>query len=159
MLPMLLDLYQHQAWADAALLKAVNAYVNAWHDEKLRWTLHHTVMVQRAFLHLSTGSAFDMQKELQIPESLADLEQIYRDSHEAEWAFVSALKPQDLGRKIDMPWIPGCHPTLAECLIQVVMHSQNHRGQCLTRLRAIGADAPTLDFIMWVKDRPATATA
>jgi uncharacterized damage-inducible protein DinB len=53
-----------------------------------------------------------------------------------------------------MPWIPGARPTLAEALMQVVMHSQNHRGQCLSRLRELGAAPPTLDFIRWVRDRP-----
>ena len=159
MLPMLYELFQHQSWADAALLDAVRTHADAWNDEKLRWTLHHIVMVQRAFLSLCSGSPFDMQKELQIPASLAALEQIYRESHQAECTFVSQLDPNDLNRAIDMPWIPGCRPSLAECLMQVVMHSQNHRGQCLTRLRAMGVNAPTLDFIIWVKDRPAAAWA
>ena len=157
MIPMLLELFEHQSWADASLLDAVRSHDSAWNDEKLRWTLHHILMVQRGFLALCTGSPFDIQKEMQIPESLAALEQTYRESHEAEWAFVSRLQPEDLTRNIDMPWIPGCHATLAQCLMQVVMHSQNHRGQCLTRLRALGAKTPTLDFIIWVKDRPAGA--
>ena len=42
-------------------------------------------------------------------------------------------------------------------LTQIVMHSQNHRGQCLTRLRENGAQPPTLDYILWAKDRPAPA--
>jgi uncharacterized damage-inducible protein DinB len=39
--------------------------------------------------------------------------------------------------------------------MQVVMHSQSHRGQCASRLRAAGGQPPTLDFIVWLKDRPA----
>ena len=154
---MLHELFQHQAWADMALLDAVRTHADAWNDEKMRWTLHHIVMVQRAFLSLCSGSPFDIQSEMKVPESFAVLEQTYRDSHAAEWAFVSKLADGDLSRVIDMPWIPGCRPSLAEALMQVVMHSQNHRGQCLTRLRAMGANAPTLDFIMWVKDRPTAA--
>ncbi|MBL8232675.1 MAG: hypothetical protein JNL98_29525 [Bryobacterales bacterium] len=45
----------------------------------------------------------------------------------------------------------GLNPSLAEAWMQVVMHSQNHRGQCLTRLRELGAKPPTLDYILWLK--------
>ena len=48
-------------------------------------------------------------------------------------------------------------PTVAEGLTQIFMHSQNHRGQCLTRLRENGAKPPTLDYILWARDRPAPA--
>lgn len=155
MIDMINALFKHQAWADAAILQAVRAYPEAGKDEKLHITLHHIVMVQRAFLSLFLGRPFDMQKELQPPESLADLENLFRDSHNEELSFVSTLQDADLARVIEMPWIPGSRPSLAEALMQVVMHSQNHRGQSLSRLRAIGGNPPTLDFILWLKDRPA----
>jgi uncharacterized damage-inducible protein DinB len=152
---MMNELFQHQAWADAAILQAVRAHSEAAKDEKLRGALHHIVMVQRAFLSLFLARPFDMQKELQAPESFAGLERLYRDSHAEELAFVSTLQEAELTRVIEMPWIQGSRPSLAEALMQVVMHSQNHRGQCLSRLRAIGGNPPTLDFILWLKDRPA----
>jgi uncharacterized damage-inducible protein DinB len=155
MIGMINELFKHQAWADAAILQAVRAYPEAGNDEKLRHALHHIVMVQRAFLSLFLGRPFDMQKELQAPESLAGLESLFRDSQAEELAFVSSLQEAELTRVIEMPWIPGSLPSLAEALMQVVMHSQNHRGQCLSRLRTIGGNPPTLDFILWLKDRPA----
>lgn len=51
--------------------------------------------------------------------------------------------------------ILGSRPTVADGLTQIVMHSQNHRGQCLIRLRENGVKPPTLDYILWAKDRPA----
>jgi len=154
MIDMINALYKHQAWADAAILQAVRAHPEAEKDEKLPITLHHIVMVQRAFLSLFLVRPFDMQKELQAPESLADLERLFRDSHSEELSFVSKLQQADLTRVIELPWIDS-RPTLAEALMQVVMHSQNHRGQSLSRLREIGGNPPTLDFILWLKDRPA----
>ena len=159
MIPMLRELFQHQAWADAAVLNAVRGHADAWNDEKLRSILHHIAMVQRAFFSLYAGRPFDMKKETTIPESLAELEAAFREAHEQQLGFVSQLEEAQLNRIIDMPWIPGCRPSLAEALLQVVMHSQNHRGQCLTKLRSITGNAPTLDFILWVKDRPAAAWA
>ena len=36
-----------------------------------------------------------------------------------------------------------------------VMHSYGHRAQCATRLRQLGGIPPQMDFVMWLKDRPA----
>ena len=154
MIDMLNDLFKHQAWADAALLQAVRAHPEAPKDEKLHSTLHHIVMVQRAFLSLFLRRAFDIQKELQAPESLDDLERLFRDSHSEELSFVSTLLEAEVKRVIELAWIDS-HPSLAQALMQVVMHSQNHRGQSLSRLRTLGGVPPTLDFILWLKDRPA----
>lgn len=155
MIDMINDLFQHQAWADAAILQAVRTTPEAAKDEKIRATLHHMVMVQRAFLSLFLQRTFDIQKEMQAPESLDDLERLFRDTHDEEVSSVSALREADLTRVVEMPWIEGARPSLAQALMQVVMHSQNHRGQCLSRLRAIGGAPPTLDFVLWLTHRSA----
>jgi uncharacterized damage-inducible protein DinB len=129
--------------------------VEAEKDSQIRSTLHHIVTVQRAFLSLFLERPFDMQKELQVPTSLVEEERLFVDTHREERAFVTSLGESDLGRVIEIPWIPGSRPSLAEALIQVVMHSQNHRGQSLSRLRTLGRTPPTLDFIIWLRDRPA----
>jgi uncharacterized damage-inducible protein DinB len=36
-------------------------------------------------------------------------------------------------------------------LLQTVLHSQHHRGQISTRLRALGGAPPTFDYIIWKK--------
>jgi uncharacterized damage-inducible protein DinB len=159
MIPMLRELFQHQAWADAAVLDQVREHPDTWNHEKLRWTLHHIVMVQQAFFCLCTGQPFDMQKEAKVPEILAELEAAFRASHQQQLDFLARLDEPQVSRMIEMPWMPEFRLSVAEALLQVVMHSQNHRGQCLTLLRTLTGNAPTLDFILWVKDRPATAWA
>jgi uncharacterized damage-inducible protein DinB len=156
---MLDSLFRHQAWADAALLQAVGAHAEAAADERPRWTLHHMVMVQRGFLALLLGRLFDREKEMQIPASLDEFERLYRETHAEELSYVGRLGAADLAQPFKMPWIPGCNISVAEALVQVVMHSQNHRGQCLTRLRELCAKPPTLDFVLWAKDRPEPAWA
>ena len=116
------------------------------------------VLVQQAFLSVFLERPLDMQrlqKEMQEIPEFYGIERLFQVSHAEELAFVSGLREADLARPIDMPWIPGLRLTLGEGLMQVVMHSQGHRGQCLTRLREIGGTPPTLDFILWIKDRPA----
>ena len=153
MLSMLRDLFNHQAWADAAILAAVRSHPAAAEDEALRKTLHHIAVTQRAFLSLFLERPFDPKTEFRIPTELKDIEALFREAHRDETAYVGKLEEAGLSRVLDLPWI-GSRASTGEALMQVVMHSQSHRGQCATRLRAIGGNPPMTDFIVWIKDRP-----
>jgi uncharacterized damage-inducible protein DinB len=157
MLPLFAELFDHQAWADATMLAAVRACPAACDDEKLRQTLHHMITVQRAYLALLVKWPLDMNAELKPPESLDVLVARFRDTHPAEIAFAKSLDDASLTRVIEPPWLPGAKLTVAQAMMQVLMHSQWHRGQLASRLRAAGGQPPTLDFILWLKDRPAPA--
>jgi uncharacterized damage-inducible protein DinB len=52
------------------------------------------------------------------------------------------------------PGYPQFRLTVIDALMQAVMHSQHHRGQAAARLRALGGEPPTVDYILWLKDRP-----
>lgn len=156
-LPLLAELYDHQAWADATMLASIRACPAAIDDEKIRHTLHHIVMVQRAFLSIFLNRPFDMAAESKAPESFDALVARFRETQPEELAFVKSLDESALSRIIETAWIPGTKLTLAQTMMQVVMHSQSHRGQCASRLRAAGGQPPTLDYILWLKDRPAPA--
>jgi uncharacterized damage-inducible protein DinB len=153
---LLTSLTHHQSWADAALLTAVQTHPDSLRDEQMLKNLHHIVMVQRLFLSRFLNRPFDKEKESQRPEQFDQLVQFYRSTHQEQLAFVTNLTETDLERRFELPFLKS-QPTIAEGLTQVVMHSQNHRGQCLTRLRESGAKPPTLDYILWAKDRPAPA--
>jgi uncharacterized damage-inducible protein DinB len=157
MIPALRSLFEHQAWADSVMFSAVRNHPAAAADEELRRTLHHIVVTQRAFLALFLKRPFDVAKELKTPDSLEALEAIYHETHADELAFVRQIEDGDLARTFELVWIPGARPTLAEALTQVVMHSQHHRGQCASRLRTLGGKPPMVDYIIWIKDRPAPA--
>ena len=156
MLNLLTSLTHHQSWADATLLTAVQSHPDSLRDEQMLKTLHHIVMVQRVFLSRFLDRTFDKEKESQRPEYFGQLIQLYRATQEELLAFVTNLTESDLERRFELPFLKS-QPTIAEGLTQVVMHSQNHRGQCLTRLRENGAKPPTLDYILWAKDHPAPA--
>lgn len=153
MLTLLQSLFNHQAWADAAILSAVRIHPESLRDEWLLKTLHHIVTVQRVFLSRFLPRPFEAAKESQRPESFDQLVQLFRTTHEEELAFIHGLSENDLERRFELPALQT-QPTFAEGLTQVVMHSQNHRGQCLMRLRENGAKPPTLDYIRWAKSRP-----
>ena len=153
---MIRQLFHHQAWADAAILTAVRSHPTAREDEALRKTLHHIVVTQRAFLSLFLERPFDPKTEFQIPADLKDVETLFREAHRDEAAYVDKLEEAGLSRVLELPWIGGRAST-GEALMQVIMHSQSHRGQCAARLRALGGTPPLTDFIIWIKDRPAPA--
>jgi uncharacterized damage-inducible protein DinB len=147
---LLRSLFRHQVWADEALLEAVQAHQESLRDQSLYKVLHHIVMVQRVFLCFFQERPFDRAKESQPPESFDQLVQLFRDTHIEELAFVEGLTESELARQFDLAFL-GTRPTVAEGLTQVVMHSQNHRGQCLTKIRENGGKPPTLDYIKWAK--------
>jgi uncharacterized damage-inducible protein DinB len=155
MIEMLGSLYAHLFWADAAIFSAIRNHAGAAADEALRATLHHIVLVQRFFLSRFLDRPFDLGKELIEPPTLDDFEALFRSAHAEEFAFLNQLDPAALSRLIELPHLPDSHPALAEALLQVVMHSQYHRGQCAARLRALGGEPPMTDFIVWIAGRPA----
>ena len=138
------DLILHQEWADNELLRAAAASVG---DERLRTLLHHIVVVQQVFHAMLTRTAYE------IPAESEDLQRLYDKSHADLRMFLDTLRsPEDLQGIVENPRMPDIRGSVADVLMQVVLHSQNHRGQCLTRLRELtGAPAPTLDYIWWVK--------
>ena len=160
MIELLRALYRHQAWADQALLDAVQDHPESLSDQELMKVLHHVLTVQGFFLSCFTGQEFDRAKAAQPPENFEGLVRLFRETHEKEQAFIDGLTPDVLERQFALPFL-GTSPTVAEGMTQVVMHSQNHRGQCLTKIRENGGKPPTLDYILWVKGQaggPGTGT-
>jgi len=71
--------------------------------------------------------------------------------------FTAALTPEGLSRSVQIPWFqdPPCVITVAEALVQVAMHAQHHRGQCMTRLKDFGGEPKNVDWIIWLwKQKP-----
>ena len=150
------SLFAHQAWADASLLSAVHAHPPLLEDEWLQKTLLHMVGVQRYFMSRFLDRPFDRENEASPPASFGALVERFRTTHDEELTFVGGLSPAVLERRFELPFLKT-EFTVADGLTQIVMHSQNHRGQCLRYLRKHGAETPTLDYILWAKDRPGPA--
>jgi uncharacterized damage-inducible protein DinB len=154
MLEMLRDLLRHKGYANAALLKAIRQHSVAAQDEELRKLLHHILLANRFWFMRSIGRDLDLQKESQVPALLEPLAALYRETHDQEMEWISGLKEADLEQKLETRFIAGQTFSLAQGMMQVIMHSQGHRAQCLTRLRSLGGTPPATDFVLWLKDRP-----
>ncbi len=151
------DLFRHQEWADNLILAAVRSHPGAAADADLRTRLHHIAGVQRGFLALALRRPFDVASEMRIPDSLEELERRFEEAHADAAALLARLDDAGLAAPMEMPWIPDVRLQVGQGLLQAVMHSQHHRGQSAMRLRELGATPPTVDYILWIKERQAKA--
>jgi uncharacterized damage-inducible protein DinB len=161
MKPLLVDLSRHQSWADAEFWRAFERCAPAAHDDAIRNRLHHLDFVQRVFWWIVTGrdrSTLETTKPQDFA-SVAALRDYAEGSSRAVADFIEAATEERLSERVELPWFPKNPPfslTVAEALMQAIMHSQWHRGQNAARLRELGGDPPLVDLIAWyLKDRPA----
>ncbi|HEU4387086.1 MAG TPA: DinB family protein [Blastocatellia bacterium] len=152
---MLQDLINHKGHANAALLKNIRNHETAARDAELRQMLHHILVANRFWLSLCLGLPFAVDEESRVPESLDEIVDRYRETHSREIEWVSQIRESDLNRAVETAFIPGHSYSVGQGLMQVCMHSHGHRAQCATRVRELGGTPPSMDFILWLKERPA----
>jgi uncharacterized damage-inducible protein DinB len=91
------------------------------------------------------------------PPSFEELQARAAASHAGLREFAASLPPDALSRTVRILWFPEppCVITVAEALVQVAMHTQHHRGQCMTRLKDFGGEPKNVDWIIWLwKQKP-----
>ncbi|HQR38743.1 MAG TPA: DinB family protein [Blastocatellia bacterium] len=153
----LTDLYRHMEWADATVWAAVLSTDAARRDDKLRGTLYHLHMVQRAFLRVWRGEPRD------IPYPTfddADSLKAWARTYYVETADVlGGYTDEQLAAVMPVPWAsmverrigrPPGPTSMGETALQVALHTQYHRGQVNARLREVGGTPPLVDYIAWV---------
>jgi uncharacterized damage-inducible protein DinB len=154
---LLVDLMAHAEWANAVFFGAWGKSPARDHEE-MRRRLDHLVGVQEGFLQILTGEQPGRPPD-GPPAGYDDLKARAERCHAALTALVASLDETALARPVHVPWFPSdppCTITHAEALVQVAMHSQHHRGQCMTRLRDFGGEPKNVDWIIWLwKQKPA----
>ncbi len=126
-------------------------------DSGIRERLHHIHAVQSAYFTIWTRAELKY-KEVSAFEDSAALARWGREQHRRMARFLAGLTEEKLDQIAVLPWAERLSAqfgtvhdsTVAETLMQVPWHSTNHRGQVLTKLREMGSEPPTLDFIAWV---------
>jgi uncharacterized damage-inducible protein DinB len=155
MLTFLRDLLAHAEWANAVFFHAWGKSGARDHEE-MRQRVGHIVGVQQGFLSVLRGEAAGGPPS-GPPPSFADLKTRAETGHAGLREFTAALDPAGLERSVRVPWFPEppCVITVAEALVQVAMHTQHHRGQCMTRLKDLGGEPKNVDWIIWLwKQKP-----
>jgi len=155
MITMLQDLIRHQGHVNASMLRAIRRHEATAQDLELRRLMHHILLANRFWLALTLGQPFALEAESQVPGSIDTLAGRFQETHTRELAWILGVQESDLARRIETPFFPGSSFSVEEAWMQVCMHSHGHRSQCATRLRSLGGTPSSLDFILWLKDRPA----
>jgi uncharacterized damage-inducible protein DinB len=152
MLTLIDQLIRHKWWANSNLLRSIEQHPVAVEDEELRKLLHHVLIANRYWLLLTLGQPFIDADEKPIPYSHAALREQFASTQELEMNWLSKLTPADLDRPLQPRALPAISVSVAQAAIQVALHSQGHRSQCATRLRAIGGTPAPMDFVLWVRN-------
>jgi len=150
------NLLNHAEWADAVFFHAWGKSP-ARDNEELRARMAHLVGVQHAFLSVLRAEEPKIPPD-GPPPTFDELHERAQIGHTGLREFINAVNPETLARTVTIPWFsdPPCVITTAEALVQVAMHTQHHRGQCLTRLKDFGGQPRNVDWIIWLwKQKPA----
>jgi uncharacterized damage-inducible protein DinB len=155
MLAFLRDLMAHAEWANAVFFNTWGKSPARDHEE-LRRRVGHIIGVQQGFLSVFRGEA-PGGPPAGPPPSFGELQARAVTVHGGLHDFAAGLTPEVLSRTVRIPWFPDppCVITIAEALVQVAMHTQHHRGQCMTRLRDFGGEPKSVDWTIWLwKQKP-----
>ncbi|HWE37556.1 MAG TPA: DinB family protein [Isosphaeraceae bacterium] len=159
MLEFLRELLGHSEWADAAFFQAWGASP-ARENEELRRRVDHIITVQRAFLSI-LGGGQPLWPSDGPPPGFEELKTRSEEAHRGLRTFAAGLDPEAIARTVRLPWFPEppCVLTVAEGLVQVALHTQHHRGQCMTRLKDFGGAPVNVDWVIWIwQGKPTNAS-
>src|SRR5579871_5465804 len=155
MMTFLRDLLAHAEWANAVFFHAWEKSPARDHEE-MRQRVGHIIGVQQGFLSVLRGEAFGGPPG-GPPPTFAELKTRAQTCHAGLNDYAARLTPELLEQSIHIPWFPDppCIISVGEALVQVAMHTQHHRGQCMTRLKDFGGEPKNVDWIIWLwKKKP-----
>jgi uncharacterized damage-inducible protein DinB len=157
MLTFLRDLIDHAEWSNAVFFHAWGKSPARDHEE-MRKRVGHIIGVQRGFLAVLQGQTPGGPPSDGPPPTFDELKVRATTCHDLLREYMATLDPSSLDRMVHVPWFPDppCVITTAQALVQLAMHSQHHRGQCMTRLKDFGGEPHNVDWIIWLwKQKPA----
>ncbi len=152
------DLVAHQGWADAEFWRAIEASQVTQRDSAVLARCHHIHLAQHAFAALVRGAPVVGSKVEQFT-AWSEIEAYGKKAFETWIDLVDTLDGGELSQRLVVPWFkePPIDITVAQAVLQMVMHSQHHRGQNAVRLRELGGEPPLTDFVAWLwRGRPAS---
>ena len=150
------DLMAHSEWANAVFFHAWEKSPARDHEEMQR-RVGHIIGVQRAFLSIFRGET-PVGPPVGPPPPYEELKALAQSSHNELRAFLASASATELNETVKIPWFPDppCLISVNDAVVQVAMHTQHHRGQCMTRLKDFGGEAKNVDWIIWLwQQKPA----
>lgn len=155
------DLYAYDRWANRRILDAAERLPHQDFVRDLgssfgsvRDTLVHVLGAEWVWLRRWQGTSPTGLPPWDL-DTTGDLRTRWSEVEGEVQSFVGGLVEQDLDRRVAYRNTKGepFESTMIQMLRHVVNHSTYHRGQVVTLLRQLGADAPTTDLILYDRER------
>jgi uncharacterized damage-inducible protein DinB len=157
----LLDLFRHNAWANARVFGLAAALGDRLVDADapgtqgtVHSTLAHLARVERAYLRLiqqADLASLEPRETYQSHDLTWFLDEV-DDLGSAYEAAIQASTPDSLARDLPIPWF-AFPVTAREGLLQVLTHSAQHRSQVLSWLATQGMETPDLDYVVMLGEQ------
>ena len=151
------ELARYQEWADAQFFWRWRQFQGAQKDQEILKLATHIVTVQKLFAEiLENQQAALPDRDAPLP-AVSELEAICRKNHARLSRYLSETSTESLSNLVTVPWFsPEIRLTAADAILQVLFHTQHHRGQVLQMLSRYAEKAMIIDYIAWIyKGRPA----
>lgn len=147
----LVDLLRYNRWANARTCRACVTLTGAIRGEgvtrSLSDLLRHVTGVEHNYLALVRGTELPGAP----PGDLRELRDLSAQVAEGYLDFLRRADDATLAKTVHIPWLE-LDLTVARALLQVVVHSIEHRADIATLLTQQNAAAPALDFVFWLKE-------
>ena len=156
---LLQELLRHMEWADAKVWQSVLSTPAAETDSTIRERLLHIHAVQQAFLHIWREQPLPAFPDKSKFVDLVALASWARQGHAEVAAHSNKMQLDGVEKTAMLPFAAffeahfgksDAKITVGQTILQVTSHSSHHRGQVNTRLRELGIEPPTIDFIVWL---------
>ncbi len=153
----LVDLYRHNAWANAKVFDVALAR-DAQQLEadaagtrgSVTDTLTHLARVEHAYLAMMEQREPE-ERERYLAHDLAWFRQHVQDVGAGFLQMLARATSEDLQRDMRIPWF-DFPVTVRDGLLQVLTHSAQHRSQVLSWLSSQGVETPDLDYVLMLKE-------
>jgi len=156
------SLYEYNAWANERVMQVAEQVsseqlagpVEGMYGSILD-TAAHLLGVEENFLLLMSGGETKRPDKPDIPT----IRQRLAASGAGFDRFIANLKGDELARRFTVPWFKRQF-TIEDGLVQVCIHSTEHRADLCAALTRAGLKTPPIDYIAWaIEAGRATASA
>ena len=150
-------LWKHAAWADAAILAAIDRPEQSPADAVREFA--HVLGAEETWLARLEGRAATLPIWPELARTaLAAVAGRIQDGY---GSYLSALRDEDVERSISYVNTAGrsFETSIGDILLHVALHGQYHRGKVNLLLRQANAGPSPVDFISFVRGVPAATTA
>lgn len=153
-------LFRYDLWANAKAFEAAARVPPDARGEGVTRSafelLSHLVGTEEGYLNLVRGTLEATLEEWRaffrsLDGDLARLRARSRDVSGAYLEYLEKADEAELARRFAIPWLE-IEVSAREALVQVAVHSIEHRADLSTVLTRHGAEAPNLDLVFWIAE-------